>query len=107
MAEALRLGAAMLSEACPQCHSPLFKMPSSEIYCLKCNRKVMMVKTDDEAAKLALPSRLSQLEETLNEKLQQLEQQIKAETNIENLHSLTQLTLNCLMIIERIKKIKR
>lgn len=106
MTEALKSGAAMLSEACPQCNSPLFKMPSNEIYCFKCNKKVIIVKTDEEAAKLSLPLGLTQLEETLKIKLRQLEQQIKAETDLEKLQSLMQLTLNGLMIIERIKKIK-
>ena len=63
MAEALKAGATMLNEACPVCSSPLFKMPSDEIYCLKCNRKVILVKTEEEALKVSKPATLNLLED--------------------------------------------
>ena len=46
MAGLLRAGAAMLSEICPDDKVPLFKLPSGEIICPSCNRKVILVKTD-------------------------------------------------------------
>lgn len=51
MADVLRSGAAMLGETCPQCSSPLFKLHTNEIFCVNCNRKILIVKDDAEAVK--------------------------------------------------------
>jgi len=107
MAEALKAGATMLNEACPVCSSPLFKMPSDEIYCLKCNRKVILVKTEEEALKVSKPATLNLLEETILGKLQQLQQKIRFEENPEILQTYLNLTLNYLEALEKIRKITK
>ena len=48
MALLLREGNTLLSDACPQCNSPLFKMKSGDIYCASCDKKVIIVKGDEE-----------------------------------------------------------
>ena len=106
MAEALRTGATMMTEACPQCNSPLIKMPSNEIYCFKCNQKVIILKAGESASRIILPQKITQLEDTLFEKLQQLEQKIKPEKDLEKLQSLMMLVLNCLTSIETLRKIR-
>ena len=106
MAEALRSGATMMIEACPQCNSPLIKMPSNEIYCFKCNQKIIIVKADENASRVTLLQKLTQLEDTLFEKLQLLEQKIKPEKDLEKLQPLMMLTLNCLTSIETLRKIR-
>lgn len=50
-AELLRQGAAMLSEACPICHSPLFKLKSGEVVC-PVHGRVYLVRSDEEEAKV-------------------------------------------------------
>ena len=106
MAEALRSGATMMIEACPQCNSPLIKMPSTEIYCFKCNQKVIIAKADENASGKTSPQKLTQLEDTLFEKLQLLEEKIKPEKDLENLQPLMMLVLNCLTSIETLRKIR-
>lgn len=49
MADALRSGAKMLSETCPICGSPIFEI-KGELWCLKCNKRVVKVRSDEEVA---------------------------------------------------------
>ncbi|MCX8176306.1 MAG: hypothetical protein N3E48_03640 [Candidatus Bathyarchaeota archaeon] len=105
MAEALKTGATMLNQSCPQCNSPLFKLPSEEIYCFTCDKKVVIVKSDEEAFRANLPLTLIRLEESLMVKLQQLEQKIREEENLNNLKILLDLTISTLEALKKIKKI--
>ncbi|RLI04789.1 hypothetical protein DRO26_03930 [Candidatus Bathyarchaeota archaeon] len=107
MAEALKMGATMLDEACPQCNSPLFKMPSGEVYCINCNQKIVLVKTEEEALKVSLPTTLGLLEETILKKIQQLEQKIRTEDKPENLQVFINLIISYLETLEKIRKVRK
>ncbi len=48
MASLLITGASMLSEACPDCHVPLFQK-DGKTFCPKCKRKAVFVTSDEEA----------------------------------------------------------
>lgn len=43
MAEALRAGATMLAEPCPNCASPLFRFRSGEVRCVSCDAVISPV----------------------------------------------------------------
>lgn len=43
MAEALRAGATMLAEPCPNCSAPLFRFRSGEVRCVSCDTVVSPV----------------------------------------------------------------
>ena len=105
MAEALKTGATMLNQPCPQCSSPLFKLPSGEIYCFTCDRKVVIVKSDEEVLRASLPSTLIRLEESLMVKLQQLEQKIRGAEDLIKLKFLLDLTVKTSVVLKKIKKI--
>ncbi|WP_309492340.1 Sjogren's syndrome/scleroderma autoantigen 1 family protein [Candidatus Hecatella orcuttiae] len=107
MAEILKSGATMLGEACPSCSSPLFKTASGEIYCIKCQRKVVVVKSDEEAVELAAPPALTTLEETLLLKLQQLEAKLRGEQKPEALETLAGLAVTFLEALERVRRVRK
>ncbi|MEN3059018.1 MAG: Sjogren's syndrome/scleroderma autoantigen 1 family protein, partial [Candidatus Methanosuratincola petrocarbonis] len=44
MADLLREGATMLSQACPECKTPLFRLSSGEVICPGCNKRVVFAK---------------------------------------------------------------
>jgi uncharacterized Zn finger protein (UPF0148 family) len=56
MAEALRLGATMLAEPCPNCASPLFRFRSGEVKCVSCDTVVSPVAKPPEAQPQTTPS---------------------------------------------------
>jgi len=107
MAELLKSGATMLEEACPSCGSPLFKLPTGEIYCAKCNRRVVVVKSDEEIPSALTPMALSTLEETLTLNLRRLDGLVRTESNPENLEKLLRLVNAHLEALEKIKRIRR
>jgi len=106
MAEWLRKGATMLSEQCPACSSPLFKL-REEIWCPNCNKRVIIVKKEEEAPKMAGPMLLAGVEDTVLRKISEINAQIKAEKDPEKLEKLGDLLSIWLEALEKLKKIQK
>ncbi|MEX2702129.1 MAG: Sjogren's syndrome/scleroderma autoantigen 1 family protein [Candidatus Baldrarchaeia archaeon] len=104
MVDLLRSGAVMLREACPVCHSPLFKV-RDEIICPKCQKRVVIVQRDEEASKVLEESVLSTLKGTLVVKVQALEKEIAKEKDPDKLYELLRILVAFLEALERIKRI--
>lgn len=106
MAEILKSGATMLQEACPQCLSPLFKLASGEIYCARCDRRVVIVKGEEAAPQAAQPATLSSLEKTILKKLSDIEDQINRGKDSRELQPIVTLIIGYLDILQRIKNLR-
>lgn len=115
MADMLRRGAAMLSEQCPVCSSPLFKL-HDEIFCVKCNRRVVIVKEGEEAPQVKeetkaqpvpSPTVAATIEEVALAKLQEITAQAKSERDPVRLQQLGSSILTWLEVFEKTKKIGR
>ncbi|ALL00551.1 hypothetical protein Pyrde_0501 [Pyrodictium delaneyi] len=61
MADLLRAGAAMLSERCPLCGLPLFRLKSGEIVC-PVHGRVYIVRDESEVSKVTVQGVLEELE---------------------------------------------
>ena len=103
MAELLRRGASMLSEACPECGTPLFRLKSGEIICPSCNRPVKLVKGDATKDEVA---QQGSLEATLRKKITEVQNMIENEKNPATIRDLTDTLIVLLNAIDRIKKIQ-
>ena len=90
MAELLRHGATMLAQACPQCGAPLFKV-GSDIYCVSCDRRIVVARTEKEVEVHTIKAVLPQVRETLIRKLVGLNDLVKSENDIEALTKLANL----------------
>lgn len=75
-AELLRQGATMLGEACPICHSPLFKLKSGEVVC-PVHGRVYLVKSDEEEVKIKRQVSLETVEGVLVEGILTIAKKIK------------------------------
>jgi UPF0148 protein len=71
MSQALKSGAKLTSEVCPVCSSPIFEI-KGELWCLKCNKRVVKIKEESEIASAVLPYTLNNLNAVVVEKLEQL-----------------------------------
>ncbi len=71
MSQALKSGAKLTSEICPVCSSPIFEI-KGELWCLKCNKKVVKIREESEIADIVLPYTLNNLSVVVVEKLEQL-----------------------------------
>ncbi len=106
MAELLRSGATMMSQSCPECGSPLFRLKSGDIWCAKCQRQVVIVKEGEEAIAEA-GAQLVTLEKTLVDKLSSIEEWLSAETDLDRLQLLAEVVNALLVSLERLRRIRK
>ncbi|UCH04461.1 MAG: hypothetical protein JSW05_12995 [Candidatus Thorarchaeota archaeon] len=102
MAELLRRGATMLALSCPHCVSQLLKV-EDDIYCATCNRRVVIVESDQEAEAEAVKVLLPKLRETLIGKLSTLTNILESEDNPEELTKLANLMVLLLQALNRLE----
>jgi UPF0148 protein len=105
MAEMLKSGATLLSEQCPVCGSPIFDV-KGKLYCIKCNRPVVLVRSAEEEEKVRSEIVLSKLEETVLSRLNETIKVIKSENEIENLDRISNIIILWLDMLDKIRKLK-
>jgi len=107
MADLLRQGLTLTEFACPACASPLFRLKSGELWCAKCEKKVIVVKDEAEIAKITSAAALENLENTLLAKIQEVQSKMQQETNVEELQKLGATLSGLLESLEKIRKARR
>src|SRR4030042_592455 len=101
MAELLRRGASMLSEACPVCGTPLFRLQSGEIVCPSCNRPVRLVKGDATTDEVA---QQGSLEATVRRKIGEVQAVLESEKDPA---SIKEVASTLMMLLNALEKVKR
>ena len=105
MAELLKSGAAMLSETCPQCGTPLFRK-GSETFCPKCNRPVVIIRSAEQETRLVADSILEDSEQTLLAKIREVNLAMKIEKDPEKLLVYGNALASWLGAIERVRRLR-
>ena len=106
MAELLKSGLTMTDLGCPACASPLFRLKNGELWCEKCQKKVVVVKEGEEQ-NLARATALNSLEATLATKIQEIQEKMTNEQDPEKLQKLGNTLTGLLENLERTRKIKK
>ncbi len=106
MADLLTQGSTLTELACPACASPLFKLKNGDIWCAKCEKKVIVVKDEKEPARLTKSMALDTLESTLLAKVQEIQSKMQNEQNVEELQKLASVLSGLLENLEKTRKIK-
>jgi len=106
MAELLRQGSTLTELACPACASPLFRLKSGDLWCGRCEKKVIVVKEGEEEARVTGSMALGSLEATLLAKVQTVQKRIELEENPEELQKLNTVLSGLLENLEKIRKAK-
>jgi UPF0148 protein len=107
MAFLLREGHTLLSEQCPQCNSPLFKMKSGDIYCASCDKKVVIVKDEAQIDTIMQNDILDESSKVINMKIKELTQQLDSEKDFDALYKMTRLLVSYLESLEKLKNLKK
>jgi len=107
MADLLKRGATLIDLSCPVCSSPLFKLKTGELWCAKCQKRVVIVKEGETQTEATKPILLSQLESTVLTKIQEIEKKLKEETDPAQMEKLTATMASLLDNLEKIRKLKR
>ena len=107
MADLLRQGSTLTDLACPACHSPLFKLKNGDLWCEKCQKKVVVVKEGEDASKLQSAVALNSLETTLLTKIQEIQTKMQNETNVDELLKLNATLSALLDSLEKLRRTKK
>jgi UPF0148 protein len=105
MADLLKSGATMLSDTCPQCKSPLFKL-KDELLCVKCNRPVVVIKATDDESGVVAAQALGRLEQTTLMKIDEINSALKVERDSEKIEKLRLSLSDWLTVVERVRKLR-
>ena len=106
-ADLLRQGATLTDLACPVCASPLFRLKDGTLWCVKDEKKVIIVKEGEETTKATTNAAMETLEATLLAKVQNLQSKIQQTDNTEELQKLSSALSNLLDSLEKIKRMKK
>jgi UPF0148 protein len=106
MVDLLRSGATMLADVCPICNSPLFKLKSGDVYCPGCEKRVVFVKEGEDVAKTMQIQVIGELTSTASQKLMELTNMAKYESDVDRLYELGRCVLTWLEIFERVRKLQ-
>lgn len=106
MADLLRQGSTLTELACPACASPLFRLKNGNLWCEKCQKKVIVVKEGEEPM-IPGTSPLDILEATIMKKVQEIQVKMQNEEDPEKLERLGKTLAGLLENLERTKKIRK
>ncbi|MCD6312756.1 MAG: hypothetical protein J7L79_02950 [Thaumarchaeota archaeon] len=106
MADALRSGAKMLADQCPVCGNPLFEI-KGQIWCLKCNKRVVRVSSEEEVEEALTTITLTEAMKTLTTKLEEVNLILKRTSDVNELKRLTEAMINLLEALEKASKLRK
>ena len=102
MGELLRQGARMLSDACPECGTPLFQLRNGDTICPMCNRPVRYVEGDADTQAEAHKERL---EESLRKKIDEVQTRLEEADDPVLIGELTDTLMKLMDALDRTKKL--
>ncbi|UCH32511.1 MAG: hypothetical protein JSV05_03795 [Candidatus Bathyarchaeota archaeon] len=106
MVDLLKQGATLTELACPACATPLFRYKNGELWCAKCEKRVIVIKEGENADKAMGQAQLVALKNTILAKIQAVEKRISEEDEVEELQKLNSVLASLLENLEKLKKIK-
>ena len=107
MADLLRSGATLTDLSCPVCASPIFRLKSGELWCAQCQKKVMVVREEEEAREIETLSALTQVETTLMMKIWEINEKLRVESDPEEVQHLSSVMFTLLDNLEKIRRIRK
>ena len=107
MADLLRQGQTLTELACPVCASPLFRLKSRDLWCGKCEKKVIVVREGEELPRNAGGATLDTLEATLLVKIGAMQNRMEHEESADELQKLNTVLSGLLENLEKIRKSRR
>ncbi|HIE18997.1 TPA: hypothetical protein EYP75_04655 [Candidatus Bathyarchaeota archaeon] len=107
MTDLLRSGATLTSLSCPVCSSPLFRMKNGDLWCGQCQKKVIVVREGREFDEAQSITALSTVEQTLLEKMMEINEKIRGTNDSDELQKLSMLLSSLLENLRRIRSFRK
>jgi len=105
MAELLKSGAAMLSETCPECGTPLFRK-GNETFCAKCDKPVVIIQSAEQETRIMTDRVLGDSEQILLAKIQEMNLAMKNERDPEKLLAYGNALASWLSSLEKLRRLR-
>jgi len=105
MSELLKSGASMLSELCPECKVPLFRLKGGRIICPKCGKSVFLVRDEVDEARVLVDVAVLDLQRTICERLRLVSSKLMSASSVEEEKKLGELAVTYLEALERIRRL--
>ncbi|MDI9643643.1 MAG: Sjogren's syndrome/scleroderma autoantigen 1 family protein [Candidatus Verstraetearchaeota archaeon] len=106
MADLLREGAAMLSQICPDCKTPLFRLSGGEVICPGCNRRVVFAKSTDTERVATQAAVASSLEAVIMNKISDIRSCLESTTDLLALEKQIRVLSALFDLLEKVRKTK-
>ena len=106
MADALRSGAKMLADQCPVCGNPLFEI-KGQIWCLKCNKRVVKVSSEEEVEEALTTITLTEAMKTLTAKMEEVNLMLKRAADANEVRKLTEAMISLLDALEKASRLRK
>ena len=107
MADMLKQGATLTELSCPVCSSPLFGLKNKQLWCVKCKKRVVVMKAGGRPIDNPDSMPLTNLESTLLKKIEEINAKIGEEREPEQLQKLGVTLSTLLENLEKARKTKR
>jgi len=107
MAELLRAGATMTDLSCPACSSPLFRLKNGDLWCAQCQKKVVVVKEDEQISETQTLTSLGIVESVLMTKILEINNRIQNEEDLGELQRLSSVLTSLLDNLDKVKRLGR
>ena len=105
MSELLKSGASMLSELCPVCRVPLFRLRGGRVVCPKCGRSVFLVRDEVDEARVLVDVTVLDLQRSICERLRVVSSRLLSASSVEEERALGELAVTYLEALERIRRL--
>jgi len=105
MSELLKSGACMLSELCPECRVPLFRLKSGRIICPKCGKSVFLVRDEVDEARVLVDVVVLDLQRAICERLRAVSSRLLSASSVDEEKRLGELAVTYLEALERIRRL--
>ncbi len=107
MAQLIRAGAVLTSHMCPACMTPLLRLRSGELYCARCEKPVIIVKSDEEELEVMMRYKLFDVRNTVFNKILELNDVLRkvGESEIDRVQEVSRSLLMLVELFERVDKV--
>lgn len=107
MADMLRQGETLTGLACPVCSTPLFRLKNEDLWCAKCEKKVVVVREGEDTSKLTNAMTLDKIETTLLAKIEEIQNKMQKTEDADELQKLSTTLSELLGSLEKIRRTKK
>lgn len=105
MAQLIRQGAVLTQYTCPVCGTPLLRLKNGKYYCAKCDREVVVVRSDEEEREVLIKYGLMDVRDALFRKAVDVAKEMSSASDIDEINRYALALVNILNALTIVSKL--